>query len=102
MKIPTTSYLAAFSLLVASSMLTGCKSKNPYPDETRSTFIQSCTNPAANATEAYCTCLFGKFQEKFTFEEFTVLDAQMSMGMQMSNDYNVWLKASASQCLQGR
>lgn len=49
-----------------------------YPRETADAFLESCEE--AGSTGTFCTCVFEKVQEKYTFEEFSVIESKLMAG----------------------
>ena len=49
-----------------------------YPEETEDAFLDSCED--AGGTEPFCTCVFEKVEEKYTFEEFSVIESKLVAG----------------------
>ena len=67
------------TLILASCIFfIGCgnKTKNEYPKEVTDTFIQSCEQ-TSGGKNAFCVCILDKIQQKYTFEEFSVIEAKM-------------------------
>lgn len=49
-----------------------------YPKSTADAFLKSCEEAGSDRT--FCTCVFDKVQAKYTFEEFTAIEAQLVDG----------------------
>lgn len=49
-----------------------------YPQEVVNEFVKSCRT--AGSSGKLCTCLIEKIQEKYSFEEFTVLELKLKSG----------------------
>lgn len=48
----------------------------PYPDESRTAFVESCI--ANGGTETTCTCTLGEIEKQLTFEEFSAVDKEIA------------------------
>ena len=90
--------LLAF-ILVPNLMLLGtsCSKKNDYPPEATQTFMNSCQQqPGANVQA--CSCLLDKIQQRYNFEEYSVIDTKLRMNQPVDGFYEFMGKARA-QCI---
>lgn len=49
-----------------------------YPQSTVDAFLNSCQQAGSDLT--FCSCVLGKVQAKYTFEEFSVIESQLVAG----------------------
>jgi hypothetical protein len=49
-----------------------------YPAEVAEEFIKSCEE--SGGTKEFCTCMFDKVQQEYTFEEFSTIETKISSG----------------------
>lgn len=49
-----------------------------YPQSTVDAFLDSCQEAGSDLT--FCSCVLGKVQEKYTFEEFSVIESKLLAG----------------------
>ena len=61
---------------VQSSSKTETLNTVPYPEESRTAFVQNCA--ANGGTEARCTCVLNEVEKQLTYEEFTEVDREVS------------------------
>ena len=52
--------------------------KIAYPQAVANEFLRSCQ--AAGSEAKFCACVFDKVQNKYSFEEFSVIEAKISAG----------------------
>lgn len=52
--------------------------KDAYPQEVVDEFVRSCQKAGSSAK--LCTCLIDKVQEKYSFEDFNVIELKLSSG----------------------
>ena len=52
--------------------------KGAYPQEVADEFVKSCVGAGSNAK--FCSCMLGKIQEKYSFEEFSVIESKINAG----------------------
>lgn len=52
--------------------------KREYPAEVAEEFVKSCEE--SGSPREYCTCMFEKVQEEYTFEEFSTIETKISAG----------------------
>lgn len=82
--------------VVACTVLFGCSKKNEYPEEVKQTFLGSC-NATSKGNTQFCSCMLGKIQEKYTYEEFAGIEAQMRLGTPNA-EFNNFAGVAAAQC----
>ena len=49
-----------------------------YPQSTVDAFLSSCQEAGSDLT--FCSCILGKIQTKYTFEEFSVIESKLLAG----------------------
>lgn len=49
-----------------------------YPAEVAEEFMKSCEE--SGSPSGFCTCMFEKIQQKYTFEEFSTIETKISAG----------------------
>ena len=49
-----------------------------YPDSVAEEFVKSCER--SGSSRAFCSCVFEKVQERYTFEEFSVIESKIIAG----------------------
>jgi len=59
--------------------------KHDYPASVTQNFMNMCATNGGN--QEICSCVLDKIQRKYTFEEFTVIEAKMSLGQQMPDEF---------------
>jgi hypothetical protein len=52
--------------------------RNEYPDNVVEEFLRSCV--AAGSERSFCRCVLDKVQDKYTFEEFSVIESKINAG----------------------
>ena len=52
--------------------------KGPYPQEVADEFLKSCVAAGGNAK--FCGCMLAKVQEKYSLEEFSVIESKIEAG----------------------
>ena len=66
----------------ASSPVAGNTSSNsagePYPQQVADEFLKSCEE--AGSESKFCRCVFDKVQERYSFEEFSVIESKLTAG----------------------
>lgn len=82
------------SLLVA---LAACQPSKPdYPSDAVETFVNACiaAAPDTPGQKATCSCLFDKIQKKYSFKEYSAIDAG-----QAPDDWPPFMAASMTECV---
>ena len=59
----------------ANSSASNSGSASGYPQSTVDAFLGSCQQAGSDLT--FCSCVFGKVQAKYTFEEFSVIESKL-------------------------
>ena len=57
---------------------TNAGTKEAYPESVKDEFLKSCV--AAGSQAMFCACVFEKVQNKYSFEEFSVIESKISAG----------------------
>lgn len=52
--------------------------KDSYPPEVDDEFLKSCT--AAGSSDKFCACMLEKVKNKYSFEEFSAIEAKITAG----------------------
>lgn len=52
--------------------------RNAYPQQVVDEFLKSCKSAGSDAK--FCACLLDRIQEKYSFEEFTVIELKLTSG----------------------
>lgn len=52
--------------------------KNEYPQSVADEFVKACEGAGNN--REFCTCIFAKVQQRYTFEEFSVIESKIAAG----------------------
>ena len=71
--------------------------KGPYPKEVADEFVKSCIGAGSNAK--FCACMLEKVQDKYSLEEFSVIESKIDAGTPPEEFVEFSGKARA-QCLK--
>jgi hypothetical protein len=98
------------SLLIFCAALTACTGNvgnttgnaktgapNEYPIEVLNAFMDSCKK--SGGKQETCLCVFEKVQQKYTFEEYSVLEAKMAGG-QAPEDFLEFVGKARAECMK--
>lgn len=70
----------------------------PYPEQSRTAFIESCA--ANGGTETACTCMFGEIEKQLTFEEFSAVDKEIAETGNIPDSYRVIQDNAVATCAE--
>ncbi len=90
-------------LLLPAALLTACGDKQTeYPQEVRTSFIQSCMTQ--NPSEPMCTCMLGKVEKKWSLDAYTKLERTLSEAPGSEDALTAMeaFKTMAAECTEGK
>jgi hypothetical protein len=70
-----------------------------YPQEVADEFLKSCQGAGSDAK--LCSCLFDRIQDKYSFEEFTVMELKLSNG-EPPEEFVQFVGSAKAQCRRER
>ena len=100
----TTSKAPLKMILLLCTGLFGCSgngaekkpdAKNEYPPQVTEAFVESCEK--AGSKRDLCECLLEKIQQKYTFEEFSVLESKLAGG-RAPDEFLEYMGKSRAEC----
>lgn len=68
-----------------------------YPEETRSTFVDSCVS--SGGAQSDCECTFNEIEQNMTYEEFAQADSQAASGGELSDKYEQVIADAVQTCV---
>ncbi len=83
-----------FYALACGSMMVD-KNTHDYPQASKDAFISSCTS--SGGTQAACTCMLNKVQQKYTYGEMEELEKQIKSN-QESPEFKDFMAQAANEC----
>jgi hypothetical protein len=83
----------------ANNNAQGPAPNGPYPQEVADEFLSSCEEAGSDA--AFCKCMLEKVQAKYSFEEFSVIEAKLTAGKPPDEFIEFSGKARA-ECMKGK
>lgn len=83
--------------LVLSVAFSGCTHKREYPREVRQNFLSACVN-GDNRKQPSCKCLLDKYQQRYTYEQFLMIDDWLRHGVPPDDNYKEWFQAATLTC----
>ena len=74
------------------------KTTHDYPQASKDAFVSSCTS--SGGTQAACTCMLGKVQEKYTYGEMEELEKKITSN-DAPSDFKDFMNKAAESCRTG-
>lgn len=70
--------LSFISLLLLATTTLAANAQAAYPKKVVDQYIEDCTAGRGSQARAVCTCIINGIQSKYTYEEFQILNSQIS------------------------
>jgi hypothetical protein len=94
----TTAVLLSFSLVFASCGSSNVNNaKNAYPQDVVDAFLQSCEQ--SGSKHEMCSCALDKTQQRYTFEEFSVIESKIQAG-RTPDDFVEFMGKARAACMK--